>query len=160
MSNYLFTSESVSEGHPDKIADQISDAVLDAVLAEVEHLPRAHHRFREGHRLRRRHREHAEHLAVDVRRPGVVPGQRRPGLPGGDVLERRADLRQVGFLPGEDGAGRRLQRGPQPGQLRAGQAVIAPKGEWVQYSTPDPDGAQYIAVCVPAFAPGLVHRDA
>ena len=37
MSNYLFTSESVSEGHPDKIADQISDAVLDAVLAQDKH---------------------------------------------------------------------------------------------------------------------------
>ena len=34
MSNYLFTSESVSEGHPDKVADQISDAVLDAILSE------------------------------------------------------------------------------------------------------------------------------
>ncbi|MCB1588237.1 MAG: methionine adenosyltransferase, partial [Xanthomonadales bacterium] len=34
MSTYLFTSESVSEGHPDKVADQISDAVLDAILAE------------------------------------------------------------------------------------------------------------------------------
>ena len=34
MSSYLFTSESVSEGHPDKIADQISDAVLDAILAQ------------------------------------------------------------------------------------------------------------------------------
>ncbi|MBU4033817.1 MAG: methionine adenosyltransferase, partial [Proteobacteria bacterium] len=34
MPNYLFTSESVSEGHPDKVADQISDAVLDAILAQ------------------------------------------------------------------------------------------------------------------------------
>ena len=34
MSKYLFTSESVTEGHPDKICDQISDAVLDAILAE------------------------------------------------------------------------------------------------------------------------------
>ena len=34
MSNYLFTSESVSEGHPDKLADQISDAVLDAILEQ------------------------------------------------------------------------------------------------------------------------------
>ena len=34
MSSYLFTSESVSEGHPDKVADQISDAVLDAILAQ------------------------------------------------------------------------------------------------------------------------------
>src|SRR2546430_11838113 len=37
MSSYLFTSESVSEGHPDKVADQISDAVLDAILAQDKH---------------------------------------------------------------------------------------------------------------------------
>ncbi len=37
MSNYLFTSESVSEGHPDKVADQISDAILDAILAQDRH---------------------------------------------------------------------------------------------------------------------------
>src|ERR1700693_6321864 len=37
MSDYLFTSESVSEGHPDKVADQISDAVLDAILAQDKH---------------------------------------------------------------------------------------------------------------------------
>jgi mannose-6-phosphate isomerase-like protein (cupin superfamily) len=43
--------------------------------------------------------------------------------------------------------------------VRAGQAVIAHAGEWVQYSTPDPDGAEYVAVCVPAFAPETVHRD-
>ena len=43
--------------------------------------------------------------------------------------------------------------------VRAGQAVIAHKGEWVQYSTPEPEGAEYIAVCVPAFAPDKVHRD-
>jgi mannose-6-phosphate isomerase-like protein (cupin superfamily) len=44
--------------------------------------------------------------------------------------------------------------------VMAGQATIAPKGEWVQYSTPGPDGAEYIAVCLPAFAPDIVHRDA
>jgi ethanolamine utilization protein EutQ len=43
--------------------------------------------------------------------------------------------------------------------VRAGQAVIAHGGEWVRYSTPEPDGAEYIAVCVPAFSPGTVHRD-
>jgi ethanolamine utilization protein EutQ (cupin superfamily) len=43
--------------------------------------------------------------------------------------------------------------------VRAGQAVIARKGEWVQYSTPGADGAEYIAVCLPAFAPDTVHRD-
>lgn len=44
--------------------------------------------------------------------------------------------------------------------VRAGQAVIAPAGEWVRYSTPEEDGAEYIAVCLPAFAPDSVHRDA
>jgi mannose-6-phosphate isomerase-like protein (cupin superfamily) len=44
--------------------------------------------------------------------------------------------------------------------VRAGQAVIAHAGEWVQYSTPERDGAEYIAVCLPAFSPGTVHRDA
>lgn len=44
--------------------------------------------------------------------------------------------------------------------VRAGQAVIVPRGEWVQYSTPTADGAEYIAVCLPAFSPATVHRDA
>ncbi len=44
-------------------------------------------------------------------------------------------------------------------EVAAGQAVIAHKGEWVQYSTPGADGAEYIAVCLPAFAPDTVHRD-
>lgn len=44
--------------------------------------------------------------------------------------------------------------------VRAGQAVITHRGEWVQYSTPAPDGAEYIAVCLPAFSPSTVHRDA
>jgi len=43
--------------------------------------------------------------------------------------------------------------------VNAGQAVIAPGGEWVQYSTPGPDGAEYIAICLPAFSPSSVHRD-
>jgi len=41
----------------------------------------------------------------------------------------------------------------------AGQAVVANKGEWIQYSTPEAGGAEYIAVCVPAFAMDTVHRD-
>ena len=41
----------------------------------------------------------------------------------------------------------------------AGQAVLVAAGEWVRYSTPDPDGAEYVAVCLPAFAPELAHRD-
>jgi mannose-6-phosphate isomerase-like protein (cupin superfamily) len=43
--------------------------------------------------------------------------------------------------------------------IRAGEAVIVPSGEWVQYSTPGADGAEYIAVCLPAFSPETVHRD-
>lgn len=42
----------------------------------------------------------------------------------------------------------------------AGEAVITAPGEWIRYSTPDAAGAEYIAVCVPAFSPGTVHRDA
>ncbi len=44
-------------------------------------------------------------------------------------------------------------------QVQAGQAIIAHAGEWVRYSTPDPDGAEYIAVCLPAFSMDTVHRD-
>lgn len=43
--------------------------------------------------------------------------------------------------------------------VRAGQAVVVRRGEWVRYSTPGPDGAEYIAVCLPAFSPETVHRD-
>jgi len=43
--------------------------------------------------------------------------------------------------------------------VAAGQAVIANKGEWVRYSTPGAKGAEYIAVCLPAFSPETVHRD-
>ncbi len=43
--------------------------------------------------------------------------------------------------------------------VQAGQAVIAPAGEWVRYSTPGADGAEYIAVCLPAFSMESVHRD-
>lgn len=43
--------------------------------------------------------------------------------------------------------------------VHAGQAVITHPGEWVRYSTPGPDGAEYVAVCSPAFSPDTVHRD-
>jgi mannose-6-phosphate isomerase-like protein (cupin superfamily) len=44
--------------------------------------------------------------------------------------------------------------------VRAGQAIVTRPGEWVKYSTPDPEGAEYVAVCLPAFSPETVHRDA
>jgi mannose-6-phosphate isomerase-like protein (cupin superfamily) len=43
--------------------------------------------------------------------------------------------------------------------VHAGQAVVASPGEWVRYSTPGADGAEYVAVCLPAFSPTTVHRD-
>ena len=44
--------------------------------------------------------------------------------------------------------------------VRAGQAVLTRRGEWVQYGSPEAEGAEYIAVCLPAFSPDTVHRDA
>jgi len=43
--------------------------------------------------------------------------------------------------------------------VHAGQAVVAHAGEWVQYSTPEPEGAEYFAICMPAFSMDTVHRD-
>jgi mannose-6-phosphate isomerase-like protein (cupin superfamily) len=43
--------------------------------------------------------------------------------------------------------------------VRAGQAVITRRGEWIRYSTPEAEGAEYIAVCLPAFSVDTVHRD-
>lgn len=43
--------------------------------------------------------------------------------------------------------------------VRAGQAIVTAPGEWIRYSTPEPDGAEYVAVCLPAFSPDTVHRD-
>lgn len=44
-------------------------------------------------------------------------------------------------------------------EVNAGQAIVVGKGEWVQYSTPGKEGAEYVAVCLPAFGPDIVHRD-
>lgn len=43
--------------------------------------------------------------------------------------------------------------------VHQGQAVVASPGEWVRYSSPEPGGAEYIAICLPAFSPDTVHRD-
>jgi mannose-6-phosphate isomerase-like protein (cupin superfamily) len=43
--------------------------------------------------------------------------------------------------------------------VEAGQAVLTQAGEWIRYSTPGEEGAEYIAVCLPAFSPATVHRD-
>ncbi len=44
-------------------------------------------------------------------------------------------------------------------EVKAGEAVWVEKSEWVQYSTPGKEGAEYIAICLPAFSPEIVHRD-
>ena len=51
--------------------------------------------------------------------------------------------------------------GPEPGviDVRAGELVSVAAGERVRYSTPEPSGAEYVAICVPAFSPDKVHRD-
>ncbi len=43
--------------------------------------------------------------------------------------------------------------------VSAGKAIITHAGEWVRYSTPGPDGADYVAICLPAFSMDTVHRD-
>jgi mannose-6-phosphate isomerase-like protein (cupin superfamily) len=44
--------------------------------------------------------------------------------------------------------------------VRPGQVIAVKAGEWVRYSSPENEGAEYVAICLPAFAPDLVHRDA
>ena len=53
----------------------------------------------------------------------------------------------------------RIEHGEGVIDVRAGQAAVASPGEWVRYSTPEAGGAEYIAVCLPAFSPQAVHRD-
>jgi mannose-6-phosphate isomerase-like protein (cupin superfamily) len=43
--------------------------------------------------------------------------------------------------------------------VSAGQAIVTHAGEWIRYSTPDNEGAEYVAICLPAFSPATVHRD-
>ena len=43
--------------------------------------------------------------------------------------------------------------------VEPGQAILTHAGEWIRYSTPGPEGAEYIAICLPAFSPATVHRD-
>jgi mannose-6-phosphate isomerase-like protein (cupin superfamily) len=53
----------------------------------------------------------------------------------------------------------RVEHGGGALDVRAGQAVVASPGEWIRYSSPEPGGAEYVAVCLPAFSPDTVHRD-
>jgi mannose-6-phosphate isomerase-like protein (cupin superfamily) len=53
----------------------------------------------------------------------------------------------------------RIETKDQSLNVNAGQAIITYAGEWIKYSTPNPEGAEYVAVCLPAFSPETVHRD-
>lgn len=53
----------------------------------------------------------------------------------------------------------RVQTKNQTFDIKAGQAILTQAGEWIKYSTPNPEGAEYVAVCIPAFSPDTVHRD-
>jgi mannose-6-phosphate isomerase-like protein (cupin superfamily) len=86
--------------------------------------------------------------ALSVARMQSPPGWAEPGqTPGFD--EYTLVLRGMLVVEGRQS---RLQ-------VQAGQAVIVPAGEWVRYSTPGAEGAEYVAICLPAFSPATVHRD-
>ncbi len=88
---------------------------------------------------------HAELSVAHMRLPGgwVEPGQRP------DFDEYTLVLEGVLHVDFEGGGF----------DVSAGQAVLASRGEWVRYSTPNPEGAMYVAVCLPAFSMDAVHRD-
>ena len=93
-------------------------------------------------------RVNSGHSALSVARMRSPSGWREPG--------QRPDFEEVtvvlaGMLKVEHEGGAL--------EVRAGQAVVARPGEWVRYSSPEPGGAEYVAVCLPAFAPATVHRD-
>ncbi len=89
------------------------------------------------------------HLGVSVARMVSPEGWAEPGQRP-EFEEITLVLRGLVRVEHEDGAL----------EVRAGQAVVARPGEWVRYSSPEPGGAEYVAVCIPAFAPDTVHRDA
>jgi len=88
------------------------------------------------------------HASVSVARMTSPPGWAEPG--------QRPEFEEITVVL------RGMLRVEHDGgvlDVHAGQAVVAAPGEWVRYSTPDADGAEYIAVCIPAFSPQSVHRD-
>jgi mannose-6-phosphate isomerase-like protein (cupin superfamily) len=116
--------------------------------------------------------------------PKLIPRPTRIPVPGGKVLEEyigrvnsattSVSIAHMHSPPGWSEPGQRPEFDEYTlvlrGSLRvqyeggsldvaAGEAVIASKGEWVRYSTPAPDGAEYIAICMPAFSNETVHRD-
>jgi mannose-6-phosphate isomerase-like protein (cupin superfamily) len=93
-------------------------------------------------------RVNSGHAQVSVARMTSPPGWLEPGQRP-EFEEITVVLRGTVHVEYEGGAL----------DVRAGQAVVTAPGEWVRYSTPGPDGAEYVAVCLPAFSPAAVHRD-
>ena len=94
-------------------------------------------------------RVNSGHAAVSVARMESPTGWKEPGQRP-DFEEITIVLRGMVRVEHEQGVT----------DIHAGQAVVTYPGEWVRYSSPGTDGAEYISVCVPAFAPDTVHRDA
>ena len=93
-------------------------------------------------------RVNSEHDAVSVARMVSPQGWQEPG--------QRPEFEEITVVL------RGMLRVEHEGgvlEVVAGQAVIANPGEWVRYSSPEADGAEYVAVCLPAFSPDTVHRD-
>jgi mannose-6-phosphate isomerase-like protein (cupin superfamily) len=93
-------------------------------------------------------RVNSGHAAVSVARMASPGGWQEPG--------QRPEFEEItvvlrGALRVEHAAGVL--------DVKAGQAIVTAPGEWVRYSTPEPGGAEYVAVCLPAFSPVTVHRD-
>ena len=93
-------------------------------------------------------RANSGHAAVSVARMTSPPGWGEPGQRPA-FEEVTLVLRGMVRVEHEGGAI----------EVRAGQAIVTRPGEWVRYSSPGPEGAEYVAICLPAFAPETVHRD-
>jgi mannose-6-phosphate isomerase-like protein (cupin superfamily) len=94
-------------------------------------------------------RVNSGHSAVSVARMVSPEGWREPGQRP-EFEEITVVLRGMVHVEYEGGSL----------DVRAGQAVVSSPGEWVRYSSPEPGGAEYVAICLPAFSPEIVHRDA
>jgi mannose-6-phosphate isomerase-like protein (cupin superfamily) len=93
-------------------------------------------------------RVNSGHRAVSVARMVSPPGWQEPGQTP-EFEEITVVLK--GMLHVEHAGG--------AFDVGAGQAIVAAPGEWIRYSTPHPEGAEYVAICLPAFSPETVHRD-
>jgi quercetin dioxygenase-like cupin family protein len=93
-------------------------------------------------------RVNSGHASLSVARMVSPAGWQEPG--------QRPEFEEVTIVPRGT---LRVEHEGGSVTVRAGEAVITKPGEWVRYSTPEPGGAEYVAVCVPAFSPATVHRD-